>query len=352
LLWYSGVAVKHPNEVPGDDKTAGTRRKIIILILMIAVAGGCLFCVLPPAEPSYQGKSLSVWIRGLEYENVNPTDEQRAALRAMGDPAVKRLIRILQSRDSAIKRKFVTYAQHHADIHNRFIAPRYVIPEDVYHSEAATALGEIGPAAQAAIPALTTASTNKYFLVAARAKAALINIRQESITPLLVLLADTQSTNWCPAALTVKYLGTNGEAAVPLLISALPSTNVGIRQYAVWGLGGIASRPDLAVPALLGCLQDKSPYIRRNAVDALCKLKGAKQQIVPLLLSHLQDSDNNVWLGAAFGLEGLLDQDEKRTLYVPALVKCLDNPAEIIRVNAATFLKRSDPEAAAKAGVK
>jgi len=351
-ICYSGAAVKHENEVPRDDTTAGTRRKIIILVLMIAVVGGLLFCILRPCEPSYQGKSLSGWIRGLEYENVNPTDEQRAALRAMGEPAVTRLISILQSRDSVIKRKFVAYAQHHADIHNRFIAPRHVIPEDVYHSEAATALGEIGPAAQAAIPALTTASTNNYFLVAARAKAALIKIRQESITSLLVLLEDTKSTNWNRAARTVKYLGTNGEAAVPLLINALQSTNDGVRQTAVMGLAGIASRPELAIPALIDCLQDKSPYIRRGAVDALCQFKSAKQQIVPLFLSRLDDADNNVWLGAAFGLEGLLDEDEKRTEYVPALIKCLDNPAEIIRINAATFLKRNDPKAAAKAGVK
>jgi len=132
----------------------------------------------------------------------------------------------------------------------------------------------------------------------------------------------------------------------------LQSTNVGVRQYAVLGLGGIARRPDIAVPALIGCLQDKSAIIRRSAVDALCKFKGAKQQIVPLLLSRLQDSDYNVWLGAAFGLEGFVDKEEKRTLYVPALVKSLDSPVEIIRVNAAMFLKRADPEAAAKAGIK
>src|SRR5439155_18391258 len=123
-------------------------------------------------------------------------------------------------------------------------------------------------------------------------------------------------------------------------------TNAGVVQGAVLALGGIASRPDIAVPALIGCLQDKDAGIRRNAIDALCKFKGAKQQIVPLLLSSMQESDNNVWLGAAFGLEELLDKDEKRTLYVPALVKSLNNlynPA--IRANAAMFLKRNEPEA-------
>jgi HEAT repeat protein len=335
-----------------DDARVTTPTKTSVFALMAAVLGGLVFYLLQTSEPSYQGKPLSRWIRGLEYENVNPSDPQRAALRAMGEPAVTRLIAILQSRDSAIKRKFVAYARHHADIHNRFIAPRHVIPENVYHAQAATALGEIGPAARAAIPALTVATTDGYYLVAARARAALIQIRQESITPLLASLEDTHSTNWSQAALTVKHLGTNGEAAVPLLVNALQSTNLGVLECALEALGGIASRPDLAVPPLIGCLRDKDAGIRRNAIDALCQFKGAKQQIVPLLLSRLQDADNNVWLGAAFGLEEFLEKDEKRLLYVPALVQSLNNPDEAVRANAAAFLKRNDPEAAAKAGIK
>ncbi len=175
-------------------------------------------------------------------------------------------------------------------------------------------------------------------MVAARARAALLEIRQESITPLLALLEDTHSTNWFGAARTVRHLGTNAEAAVPLLVSALQSTNLGVVQYALLALGGIASRPDIAVPALIGCREDKSAYIRRAAIDALCKFKGAKQQIVPLLLSSMQDTENNAWLG--------------RTLYVPALVKSLNNPSQAIRANADMFLKRNDPEAAGRAGIK
>src|SRR5688572_8290135 len=71
-------------------------------------------------EPSHEGKPLSRWLRGLEYENVNPTEAQRQAFRAMGEPAVKCLIEILQHRDWYLKRKFVTYAETHPDIHNRF----------------------------------------------------------------------------------------------------------------------------------------------------------------------------------------------------------------------------------------
>ena len=84
-------------------------------------------------------------------------------------------------------------------------------------------------------------------------------------------------------------------------------------------------------------------------MDALCEFKGAKEQIVPKFLFLMQDSDINVWLGAAFGLEKLLDQDEKKTVYVPALVKSLSNPNEAIRENAKMFLA---PQAAENAGIK
>src|SRR5207247_9578428 len=109
-----------------------------IFTLVAVVVVGFVFSIPQTSEPRYQGKSLSRWIRGLEYGNVNPSDEQRAALRAMGEPAVTRLIAILQRRDSAIKRRFVSYAKYHAYIHNWFIAPRHVIPEDLYHAQAQT----------------------------------------------------------------------------------------------------------------------------------------------------------------------------------------------------------------------
>ncbi|MEO7299127.1 MAG: HEAT repeat domain-containing protein [Verrucomicrobiota bacterium] len=291
---------------------------------------------------------MSQWIHGLEYENVNPTEEQRAALLAMGEPAIKKLISLLEERDFALKRNFVAYSRHHADIHKRFIAPRYVVPESVYHAQAATALGEIGPTASRAIPALATVATNKDVLLSLRAKAALMKIRQESVAPLLVMLQETNYTNWGSAAYLAKYLGTNAEPAVPSLVKSLQSTNENVRELAADALGGIAKNPDIVVPALLDCLDDQDAGVRRNAIDSLCKFKSAKEQIVPKLLQCLSDTDNNAWLGAAIGLDKILSKEEKKTLLVPALIKSLNSRIEVIRANAASFLKHIDPDAATK----
>ena len=52
------------------------RKNLAILSLLLAVVVvGFVFYGLPPSEPSYQGKPLSHWIRGLEYLNVNPSEE-------------------------------------------------------------------------------------------------------------------------------------------------------------------------------------------------------------------------------------------------------------------------------------
>jgi len=83
----------------------------------------------------------------------------------------------------------------------------------------------------------------------------------------------------------------------------------------------------------------------RLSCDLPVDLRGEvlRDQVVVVGLESFQ-----VWLGVAFGLEEFLDKDEKRTLYVPALVKSLNNPDETIRANAAAFLRRNDPEGAAR----
>ncbi|MGO8699153.1 MAG: HEAT repeat domain-containing protein [Limisphaerales bacterium] len=327
------------------------RKGLALFALLAAVGGGVLFYCLPTDEPSYQGKPLSLWIRGLEIPKNYPTDELRAALRAMGEPAVTRLIELLQRHDSAMKREFLVYAGHHM-FYYRYLQPRDIIPDYEYHSRAARALGEIGPSAGAAIPALMSTSISSNAFDRLFASVALIKVRQEPITPLLATLEDNHSTNWRPEFFTFMLLGTNAAAAVPLLVSHLQSTNVGIRGVAVHLLGGIASRPDISVPALIGCLQDQSAAIRRDALVGLSRFKDAKPQIVPILMTNMESPDFYLWLSAAQGLQAMLTKEENRIIYVPALIKSLSSADKDIRDTAREFLKDNDPAAASKVGIK
>lgn len=324
------------------------RWKAVILILIGVSAVAAFLCLLPPREPSYQGKPLSQWINGMVGGTFSyPTDEQRTALRAMGEPAVTQLIILLQKRDSLLKRTFIAYCQNHQWLYDRYILLGRVVSDAKYHNEAAVALGEIGPPARAAVPALIIASNSTNSALAVRARAALMKIREEPVTALLPVIANTSSTNWQQAAETARLLGTNGEAAVPLLIAALQSTNTSIRRVAELALGGIASRPDLAIPALKEHVRDKGG----DALLALGNFTNAKPQAVPILLAALQDTNAVNWVAAAMGLDRLLDLEEKRTLFIPALTQSLTNADAGIQLNARIFLQRNDP-AAARAGIK
>lgn len=316
-----------------------------MLVLFALLCGPTLFMGWSWREPRFEGKALGGWLRGLEYENVNPTDDQRRALRAMGERGIDALIRRLGHRDSLLKREFVAYAESHPNVHNRFIARRYVVPENLIHSQAATALGEIGPRAERAIPALEAASSSPDMILATRAKAALLKVRGDDLSALLKDLEDLRSATWTRSARTAKFLGTNAEAAVPLMTKALQDTNFIVRAGAANALAGIASRPEIALPALIECAKhEPSAEVRRNAIDALCQFKGEKQTVAPVLLGFVRDQDLNVWLGAAFGLEDMLTPEEKKAQLVPALKQALGNPNETIRENAELFLKRLSPE--------
>jgi HEAT repeat protein len=335
-------------EIPKRTKGKTKGRRILISAILLAGIAVVIFLVQRNSEPSYQGKRLTQWIAGLEYENLNPRPDQQAALRAMGEPAVSGLIDLLEKHDSTLKRRFVQYASRHANIHNRFIAPRHVVPEKIYHEQAATALGEIGPSARAAVPVLLAASTNADRLIAARARAALVKIRQESVAPFVEQATDTRVTNWYDTVLILKYLGTNAESAVPLLTEFLASTNAMIRDSAAEALGGIVYHPEICVPALLICLKDSDADVRRTAVDALCKFKNEKAQIVAGLLPLMQDKDLNTWLGASFGLEEMLSREEIQSVLVPALVQAQTSPNPTIRENATLFLQRHKANASPK----
>jgi len=68
---------------------------------------------------------------------------------------------------------------------------------------------------------------------------------------------------------------------------------------------------------------------------------------VPALSKALKDEDMFVRMHAAQSLGHIADR-----LSVPALLEALNDPDEHVRKCAAEALKKIDPEAAAKAGVK
>ena len=91
---------------------------------------------------------------------------------------------------------------------------------------------------------------------------------------------------WLNAASALGELGTNAQAAVPALIKALDSPVEGLCINAASALGrvGPAARP--AIPALEKLLAHPNGWVKRHAAFSLWRLDG-RTAIVPLLIDHL-----------------------------------------------------------------
>jgi HEAT repeat protein len=181
---------------------------------------------------------------------------------------------------------------------------------------AAHLLGEMGPAARAAIPALEEADDSPATI------AALMKIRGQPVVPLIKQLEDTfeniyYQEDWSELAQTVGEFGPNAEAAVPVLVKMLNRPPVYLeRSFAAQALGEIRRQPEICVPALIPLLDYPSANVRKTAVEALANFQHDAAPALPKIVQSLDDLDAGV------------------------------------RLEATNALKKIDPEAAAKAGVK
>ena len=178
---------------------------------------------------------------------------------------------------------------------------------------AAYALGEIGPAAAAAIPSLTS-DTNEFAIVA------LMRIRRESFDPFFQRLRDTSNdARWQRVAAEVHRLGTRAEGAVPHLLAALASTNYTIHFQALQEIGHIHRRPDLCLPVLIPLLQPSNDWFANTPGQVLSALG----EFGPAAKPAFAD-----------------------------VARLLKNRDESIRMNASNTLLAIDPVAAARVGVR
>lgn len=351
-----------------------------LLVLLVALA----FFLLKPREPSYQGKPMSVWLarapanRLSSYPGGNES-EVAEAIQHIGTNAIPTLLHYAAAKDtrlmkfflkmnekeSLVPRPYYSQEDKHAMAERGFAilgpdaksgvpalvalmgnkddsvrldavfclgrigpAAKDAIPDlikEFQREEASTnnehaaayALGQIGPAANTAVPIITAALTNGPVYCRATKQAALIKMQAASISPFVEQLKDASNfTQWVYTWMVVFQCGTNAGPAVPVLVPLLDNTNIGIRLRTFILVGSIHQHAELCVPALVQTLKSKDWTSRTRSIDVL----------------------------GQFG--------EAAKPAVPDLVRCLNDPDTAIRELATNSLRRIDPEAAAKAGIK
>lgn len=351
--------------------------RILLLIvagILLLSAGWLLF---GRREPSYQGRTLTQWLRAAQGESPESDSVEARAIRHIGTNAIPTLLAYAAAWDTPLTKFLV----HWRALHPRFYLPvssqydketlgeigfallgpeeKSAVPELIRllrendyaewtsaarclasigpaaepavpdlikvcerenaaggnSSAAAYALGRIGPSAQAAASALNAGLTNPSPMCGIFSQAALINIHAVSIAPIIEQLKATNNAQ-SDAWTVIQFCGTNGRPAVPLLISRLNTRNRDLQAHCLSALGALHQEPDACIPAIAPFLNSKDDRVRWVTLDAL----------------------------RAFGKEA--------KPAVPALLQCLDDTYDEVRKAATNALREIDPEAAAKAGVK
>jgi HEAT repeat protein len=309
------------------------RKELAFVVVAAVLILGAWFIV--AREPSHAGQPLSYWLVKLKQGNHEEVAQAQVALRAMGKPAVSWLTHIITTRDSALKLKLLAYAP-------RYPVLKYFIRRTRQQSRAyaASALGEIGPAAHRALPGLEALCAEDNALVWPAATAAIMKISQQPLTPLIGALDDLDSTNWIQTALTVAEFGTNALAATPALCRALTENRYALREPAVLALGYIHSDAFTVVP-LLRRAADRDPT--SAAVWALGQFEGDAWSAIPLLKSKLTHSDNRVRRSCYRSLFLIMPADERQVL-VPFLLEDIQSKDAEFRLLVRYYLNLIAPE--------
>jgi HEAT repeat protein len=229
--------------------------------------------------------------------------------------------------------------------------------EPAVRAIAASSLGtDFGPAAKAAVGALTKALWDEDASVRSNAAEALGRIGPEAKAATRALIAVLRSEEMEPepsaAAEALGLIGPAAKEAVPVLRDKLKHTDSYVRACAALALWNI-DKDTAGAAAAAAVLDDRRARVRVVAAEALWQTKQSPRA-VPVLLEVLrqswydrapseEDPNNERYMAVrALGRIGPPAKDA-----VPELLELLD----VLQTAAAEALKRIDPEAARKAKV-
>ena len=277
------------------------RHRAVILVGLLTLAAGCAcLWIFPWREPVHEGRTLSFWVKQLNEGDADRRHAAVAALRAMHSQAVPALVAGLEPRDGRLRNSLNWVCRHLPSIRPS-VRDRY-LSVDVERGYAADALGAIGPTAKAAVPALIAASADSNSFCAARAKAALIQIRQDwAHSPVLPPTETRNLTNWLQNAEILLALGSNVQASANGMVAAI-GTNNAQRFEMVEALGTNRREPSASVVLLRGLLKDHEPGIRANALNMLIMQSAFASAASADILPCVNDPDASVRANAKFAL--------------------------------------------------
>jgi HEAT repeat protein len=210
------------------------------------------------------------------------------ALSKIGAPALPALIAALED-ESAPRRAGVARALGEMGPTAASAAPALVKNvghwDETVRRETADALGQIGAPAVAPLIAALTATDEKARQGAATALGQVGKPASDAAKPLTALLAKETSVPVRAAALVaLSRVGVAPEAAVPLLVEGALHDDAEVRHAAINGLLGNRAITEKAVPALIAALRSDSLPRRQRVALVLGRMGATAKPAVPALI--------------------------------------------------------------------
>lgn len=216
------------------------------------------------------------------------------------------------------------------------------------------ALGDIGEASAPAVPELIKAMEQDKEEIASEAAWALGGIGPEAKAAIPALIAGVDKPHLLkPAAWALGMIGPESKAAVPKLCALLQHQDATVRRYAISSLGRIGPAAKEAVPLLLPHAMMKVEYNadranRRAAIIAVAEIGPDPKDGVPFFVGLLQDPD---WTVRVKALEGLGRLGPAAKDAAPELVKVLKGRSDRVMAQVYAAYQRIEPNEGARVTV-
>jgi len=277
-----------------------SRRFWIAGALLLAALGICIVIVWP-REPRSHGRSLSTWLAALDdgegdlaivWDEKTPPAltrqqlEAAEAIRQMGTNALPALLRMLQTRESAlvsIKQRLRWWLIQSGKARPMFQPDWHTASARTRHL-AALGIAALGPDAKP--PASLIVPLFRRPEYCKEAGLVLASLGQQGLQPLQSAITNKLAI-WqgCVAIWALGHFPTNGQAIVPDLLQGLASKRPGFRTTCAWALTRIQTDPEVAVQALTNYVNEEG--MRYLCLKALGNYGTRATSAVPFLIDML-----------------------------------------------------------------
>jgi HEAT repeat protein len=305
---------------PPNEKTLKPRRRFITMVSLIAallVCGvmACFTMNRRPAEPIFQGRTASAWLR--EIVSGSPPDRALEAFARMGTNAHSVLMDALEGRDTPVEKAFRSfYYAKKLPAQVRRLLPQ---PSDDPRTLQLAAFSVV------------------------------LNSPDSPLLPRLPILLKEPDSEVRRRVLPLVYsrIGPEDARQIPFLLSAANDTNAIVRAEVMLCLNRIGRSASNAVPAILKLCADKDMDVRMDAAQALWKITGQTNIAVPVLEGILSQENDAHCLEWVTGF--LLEMGKADPSLICILTNSLTGGRIEERMTACACLRHIGPPAAAAA---